>query len=44
MRIPAIISIKSILFGFGEGSLETRAQPGLVTGSFIPGTNILKCQ
>ena len=44
VRILAITSIKSILFGWGEGSPETRAQPGLVTGSFTPGTNTLKCQ
>lgn len=31
-------------FWLGGGSPETRAQPGLVTGSFTPGTNTLKCQ
>lgn len=44
VRILAITPIKNIAFGWGEGSPETRAQPGLVTGSFTLDTNNLKCQ
>lgn len=34
VRILAITPIKNTAFGWGEGFPETRAQPGLVTGSF----------
>lgn len=43
-RNLAIRPIKNIVFGWGEGSPETRAQPGLVTGIFTLDTNILNAK